>query len=378
MQQEEKMMKKTGKIIGSLLFAVAVMMTITFAQAKEYMDLSRNMSITVSVDETTKKHLSDASEADNTLCYDLYKIADIEEKDFTFTTTSNYQQLAETLKKLEQDRETDFTGLATDSMRITFGDEKSLINETDLADYSGLSLDKKIQIKQGLYLLVARGTLENTTTVEKVQMADAGESSAYGDVQLASRVRIGTEIYTILPQIICVPAKTSADGKISSPFLENGIMIYDQQIVLKSEVEPATGSIEIIKNLDSYYQTENATFVFQVDAYYPTKDTLYSSNVYAVTFTQAGEKSVLAQGLPVGAIVEVSEIYSGVNYDLTVDSPEKVELLVKDNETEKAEFYNRYNNKRTGGGGVINHFTYQIDGGEGNWSWQQIQEIKNE
>ncbi|MBQ1994073.1 MAG: hypothetical protein II243_06380, partial [Lachnospiraceae bacterium] len=146
--------------------------------------------------------------------------------------------------------------------------------------------------------------------------------------------------------------------------------LYDVNVVLKMQAEPATGSIMIDKKLVDYFgNAENATFVFRVDTYYPDENTLYSSEVYSTTFNAAGTKSIKIDGLPIGSTVKVYEIYSGINYNSSIASDQSLNVVVKEDETERVEFTNKYNRRTTGGGGITNHFEYDVTDGLGNWIW---------
>ena len=82
----------------------------------------------------------------------------------------------------------------------------------------------------------------------------------------------------------------------------------------------------------------------------------------ALTFDKVGDQSVHLTGLPAGAVVKVTEVYSGASYDLKSDNG--VETVIKANDeysqadapVAEVSFVNDVNNSTNGGYGVINHF----------------------
>ena len=142
------------------------------------------------------------------------------------------------------------------------------------------------------------------------------------------------------------------------------------KVMLKMQADPATGSIQINKKLVNYYaNAENATFVFQVDTYFPDQNTLFSSEVYSTTFTAAGTKSIRVDGLPIGSFVKIYEIYTGANYTASIESNKSLNVVVREDEVAEVDFTNTYNEKTSGGGGITNHFEYDVTDGSGNWIW---------
>ena len=104
---------------------------------------------------------------------------------------------------------------------------------------------------------------------------------------------------------------------------------------------------------------DKATFVFQIDI---TNGDKKESKVEALTFDAVGDQSVHLTGLPAGAVVKVTEVYSGASYDLKSDNG--VETVIKANDeysqadapVAEVSFVNDVNDSTNGGYGVINHF----------------------
>lgn len=374
-------MKRITKIILSLMTVLCVAFYTVGANAQEMTGLGMRqpnmdsgMSVTVQVGDGIREKLSAVPPEDGTICFDLYRIANITENGFAFQATEKYSALEEELSKASMLSDggsaPDWQALAQQAFMLAVGGEGTVVNTPSSADYTGLSLDVKNTVSKGLYLLVARETLENRTIVKSVSAVDADGGNHYADSQYAVCATAGADIYTILPQIICVPTKLSADGSAAVSTLADGEWVYDQQIVLKMSVEPASGSIRIDKTLTGHTGDEEVICVFQVDAYYPSADILYSSEVYSVTFDSSGSKSLLIEGLPIGALVHVTEVYSGANYTSSVPAPGFLDVTVRDGETVSVAFTNTRDNERSGGG-ITNHFTYQVKDGEGTWDWTQ-------
>lgn len=364
-------MKRIKKIILSLMAVLCIALYTMGVNATEVgiRQPDSGMSLKVSVGDGISEKLSAVSQEDGTICYDLYRIADITEDGFTYQVTGKFSELEGELSKAsttsDSESAPDWQALAQQALTIAVGGEGTVVNAPSGADYTGLPLDTANKIdKKGLYLLVARETLENRTVVKSVSAVD-GENH-YEDSQYAVCITAGENVYTILPQIVCVPTKISEDGSIAVSTVEEGTWVYDQQIVLKMSVEPALGAIRIDKTLTGHTGDEEVVCVFQVDAYYPTGNDLYSSEVYSVTFNGDGNKSLLIEGLPIGATVHVTEVYSGANYKSSVPAPGYLEATVSGGDTVSVAFTNTRDNDRTGGG-VTNHFTYDA----GNWNWTQ-------
>ena len=362
-------MKRIKKIILSLMAVLCIALYTMGVNATEsgIRQPDSGMSLKVSVGDGISEKLSAVPQEDGTICYDLYRIADITEDGFTYQVTDKFSELKEELSKASTTSDSgsapDWQALAQQALTIAVGGEGTVVNAPSGADYTGLPLDTANKIdKKGLYLLVARETLENRTVVKSVSAVD-GENH-YEDSQYAVCITAGENVYTILPQIVCVPTKISADGSIAVSTVEAGTWVYDQQIVLKMSVEPALGAIKIDKTLTGHTGDEEVVCVFQVDAYYDNK--LYSSEVYSVTFNGDGSKPLLIEGLPIGATVHVTEVYSGANYKSSVPAPGYLEATVSGGEPVSVAFTNTRDNDRTGGG-VTNHFTYDA----GKWNWTQ-------
>ena len=132
-------------------------------------------------------------------------------------------------------------------------------------------------------------------------------------------------------------------------------------IGLKPEQQQRTGDLIINKTLKNQNTTfgDKATFVFQIDI---TNGDKKESKVEALTFDKVGDQSVHLTGLPAGAVVKVTEVYSGASYDLKSDNGVETEIKANDEYSQadapvaEGSFVNDVNDSTNGGYGVINHF----------------------
>lgn len=369
-------MKRQIKGILSLAVAICMSAVGVATVRAESLDLTREMTVKVTAEANVAARLADV-DADKygTICYDLYRIADVTDyAGFAFETLDAYSALDDEIRAaadiLAEGEETvDWSEVAQDAAGVILGGEGSAVNALNpetTAGYASLKLGDTVSVEKGLYLLVARSSIEGATVVKSVAQADASGEGTTAETKLATYTLIDSYLYTFTPQLVCVPT-TESKSSLTEDW------VYAQEIVLKMTMAPATGSIVIDKTLTGYYDgAENATFVFQVDTYYPDETKLYASEVYGMTFTAAGSQSVTVNGLPIGATVKVSEVYSGVNYTRKVDTPEVITLTVAEGDAQHASFTNERTTNRSGGGGVTNYFVYQAqeDGSLG-WSWVQ-------
>ena len=118
--------------------------------------------------------------------------------------------------------------------------------------------------------------------------------------------------------------------------------------------------LEIKKTLNTFNSTlGGATCVFRIEA---EKDGIIYSDVKSIVFDAAGTKSiVIAEKIPAGAVVTVTEVYSGSSYEIT-SAPEQTVTIIAD-KMETVEFTNDYNDRLNGGTSVVNHFTDKAAGG---------------
>lgn len=91
----------------------------------------------------------------------------------------------------------------------------------------------------------------------------------------------------------------------------------------------------------------------------------------ALNFDAPGQKSLTVTGIPAGAQVTVTEIYTGAGYQ-AVGAASQTRQTEADRAVQVS-FENEYDGSLRGGGpAVVNHFTYEkdIEGSE-NLTWER-------
>ena len=131
------------------------------------------------------------------------------------------------------------------------------------------------------------------------------------------------------------------------------------------------GNLEITKILSNFESSEPATFVFDITASAGKnsegQDIVVYTNVASLTFTGPDTKSVLLTGIPVGATVTVTEVYSGARYVAEVTEQTAVIQPADSQTPASVSFTNSYDNTGPGGHGILNSFT-AVQSGDG-YDW---------
>lgn len=135
---------------------------------------------------------------------------------------------------------------------------------------------------------------------------------------------------------------------------------------LKPDREERKGDLVINKTLTSYNATVGgATFVFHVNV--EKRDGTVTNNVYKMEFNGAGNDSLTISDLPAGAIVTVTEEYSGASYKLVSDKDQKTTIIAQEEEGNpvSVSFTNEYDGGQNGGSGIVNRF--YMENGSVDW-----------
>ncbi len=323
------MMKKVKK--GSaLVIALALMlsaMLIPKVYAANEINTKAQCSLRFDLSDSTYDELKTLP-----ITVDLYKVADVD-------TVGNYKAAEGfTLGTINDTTTAEaWQTMAADAMAVV--EEKNLQPTVSSTVAKGFSRN----IPVGLYLVVANNT----------------HSASYE--------------YSFTPYLVSLP---------NNYFYTSGNdgWVYDVTTSLKPERNDLYGNLVIEKDLLSYNATVGgATFVFQVEAVkdYKTKadgqpeyKTVYS-DVVSITFDAAGKKQVVVEGIPAGAEVTVTEVYSGGSYTAVDKATEFTTTIISEEEgTATVTFQNDYDGRLNGGSGVINHF----EEGENGWTWTKITE----
>ena len=225
---------------------------------------------------------------------------------------------------------------------------------TPVSDFSGLdlsALSRENKDSAAKWLERAQAA-ENMVTANTAVAADptikngkAAVKNLETGLYLVSVEQLVTPnyVYTFTPYLISLPNNYYSGEGTSDAWVYN--LTGDNAIGLKPEQQQRTGDLIINKTL----KNQNTTFGDK-------------ATFEALTFDKVGDQSVHLTGLPAGAVVKVTEVYSGASYDLKSDNG--VETVIKANDeysqadapVAEVSFVNDVNNSTNGGYGVINHF----------------------
>ncbi len=214
-------------------------------------------------------------------------------------------------------------------------------------------------LSAGLYLLIARGASLGEDYVTTIQEDDGTETIA----TVAESIQY---TYTFLPELVSLPTKEPDENGVVST-ANPGDWIYQAQVTLKPEQSSRLGSLEIVKNLEGYVEGRPATFVFEVEAV--LRDEVVYSNVFTISFGEAGTQRLRIDGIPIGATVTVTEVYSGATYQLVTDASQTAVIEAED--IVSVSFVNTPTDEKKNGGSITNEFAYE----EGEWQWRQIPDV---
>ncbi|NHM16334.1 hypothetical protein GMI69_06635 [Eggerthellaceae bacterium zg-887] len=201
----------------------------------------------------------------------------------------------------------------------------------------------------------ASAEADATATVAGTATVDGLAPGLY--LIMASPASTASATYTFSPSL--VPLPTWDDVSQS--------WVYDNvEVELKASVSDRMASLEIVKTLKTMDASlGNPTFVFDVKAELDGK--VVYANVAAVSFDMAGKKSVvLADCIPVGSTVTVTEAYSGASYHATTAQSQTI-TIGADNLAPQVFFENEPTGDRKHGTGIENAFSK----GDGGWQLEQ-------
>lgn len=148
---------------------------------------------------------------------------------------------------------------------------------------------------------------------------------------------------------------------------------YQREAALKPAREPRYGSVRIRKTLTSYNATQgDVTFVFEIVARESDAEDakIVYSNVVSLTFSGTGTQEALLEHIPAGAVVTVTEVYSGANCQITL-SDDQSKTVTADGEDASPitfSFENEYDEDAKSGYGIENRFRYDTESNTYQWS----------
>lgn len=251
--------------------------------------------------------------------------------------------------------------------------EYTTVKDFDGLDVSGLDIEDKdgsaaewAKRAEAAAKLATDNSLEPTKTVATksgIVTADNLETGLY--LICPEEVVTDNYTYTFTPSLVSLPNNYYGQGGSDT-------WVYDltgaNGITLKPEQHERSGDLIINKTLVNQNVTfgDKATFVFQVDI---TKaDGTTESKVEALTFDSVGSQSAKITGLPAGAQVTVTEVYSGAAYKLTSANGVQTTITANDEysaagaPTAEVSFTNEADGRNNGGYGVVNHFELDENG----------------
>ena len=278
---------------------------------------------------------------------DLYLVAKAAEVPGYDTYTFDLQEPFQSLSIPEHATSAEWRDLANQAGDIIFDRLDTLTPAI-----SGNAGEKLTLPEAGLYAVIAHGDLD-----PYVKTVGEGEN--------ARRMSFAhTTLYDYLyqPELIALPTKApDANGIISTSNV--GEWEYNLAACLKPERERRLGAIEVTKTLLTYNQGNEGAFVFEVTV--ELDGATLSRKAYSLSFTDAGRKSFRIEDLPAGAVVTVTEVYSGAVYKLITENDQTATIIADD--TVGVGFTNDYTGTHRTGGSIENRFTKGEDG----WEWSQ-------
>ena len=331
------MMKKRWKRGGALLLALTLALSgtgILKTRAAVAVDVdlkTETLSLVVSAkafdDSGSLLVKGDETRAPERMLEDLvvklYKVATVSESG-TFTATDNFSNM-------------DVSSVAPGSGSAEIWNQRAedafeMLSADDTADHTG-----SIDLDGGSYTV--------TFSSEDVNPLETG---LYLIVPEAADSNYCT--YTFAPSLVSLP-----DNEFYET--ESDAWIYDVKVSLKPEKTPRYGSLKIIKDLVNQNTTfgDETTFIFRIDI-----DPIIgedSQKMAALNFNAVGTDQVVVDSIPAGALVTVTEVYSGAGYQLAAgSSPTQQAPVIEADNVVSVSFQNESSGSATGGYGVINSF----------------------
>ncbi|MCR4951943.1 MAG: DUF5979 domain-containing protein [Solobacterium sp.] len=239
---------------------------------------------------------------------------------------------------------------------LIFGDFPADI--TPLTRTFPLKSGEKCELESGLYLIIAHD--------------DEGTPKKSDDGVVRGSISTKMYKYVYSPVLVSMPSKTGRTDELAHTGI--GEWTNEITVVLKPEKELMHGQLKIVKSVRTFESRTDATFAFKVDAWMPEdvdsngNPTKYCyNNAVSMTFSanDLEDQFVILDGIPVGAVVEVTEVYTGASYKLvnTTYSNENHVITIEDILT--VTFENEHTHEDRTGYGVNNHFDKVDD----NWIW---------
>ncbi len=339
-------MQIAKKRLGAVLLAVCLLAALAFGGIAAYAASAGTGNNTLTVNATTNPE-DDIASAGVTV--DVYKIASATASGSTYEYTFDVAPFTELGKSYAP---ASMTGAKwqdlADQAAEMLGDAKPMASAVPAGEaITGL--------EDGLYLVVA------------------------------GKAHTALYEYTFNPTIVTLPTKEPLKDDAGNPILdedgfpiiatsqEYGDWITTASITLKSSRDSLTGSLRIAKTVENA-DGKAATCTFDIKS---TDDSPVAyENVASITFSQSGDYETLVTGIPVGAIVSVTETFAGTGYkNVSGDTSAKTivaDVLVEEGTASipSAAFVNDSDGNPHDGWGIENKFELSKTGeGDTDWDW---------
>ncbi len=325
---------------------------------------------------------------------DVYEVAavDMTGGAYAFTFTDAFAALPLTVAVLSEEGEATgetakvtggFSQIAAnqaidaETWRVLAQDAAKKIKDGGVTPVATLSIGKDAtaesrtasSLDKGLYLMIARTDASDYWYEDETAPSGEGGETVK---TLCSVAYSENNNYLFLPQLISLPYKGEflGDGKtvMSS---DEGDWVYELTVFLKPEPQSRNATLEIQKTLSNFFGKDEAIFVFNIVATVNGKTVF--SDVQEIRFTTAGTKTVsIPNRIPIGAMVTVTESYSGAHYKpadggtfpVVVGPCELTEkgLELATGQYGPAAFSNTHDGSDVFGGGIVNHYSYNGEG----------------
>ena len=331
-----------------LVFLVILMSNKILTKAEKQ---EKPCSLTVKSDVNIQEDLKKTD-----VVYDLYKIADLtktsDNNSQLLVNNENYSDLKSYIENMKDFTDKRYEKLKSELTKTIFYTGKNI-----QPDFASNPFDQTLSnLDEGMYLLIIHG---KDIPAEEYLKKKEGNDSYYTDVWS------NYYQYSFATSLITLPnAEKISKDEID---ISKEALNYDVTVIPKAEIDTRKGNITIIKEIDSYLEGQPETFIFEVTATYENQ--VIYNDVVGMTFTHAGKKeALLEKEIPVGAAVNVKEIYSG-SYQNT-SQQEQTMTVVPDAEQKMLKFHfkNCYEDSFKVNGTITNSYECKKDN-DGSTHW---------
>lgn len=345
------------------------------ARAAEALDLARKCALQVKVEPKAMEE--GGAEESPDVAIDLYKVADAVKQEgydaYRFEAIDSFAGLDVDIAVGETEDAQIWMDRARQAAAVVFAEGSSLGPDATAVKEKEADMVELAGLEPGLYLMVPRGA--DLEREDYLVRETAGEDGA----EMIQTVAYSESYtFTYSPQLMALPTRESVDGVAATS--NPGEWIYELTGMDAVESKPAIGGqfadLRIDKELTEYLAGSPATFVFTVEAV--LHDNVVYSNAVSMTFDGPGIQSeLIADKIPVGAQVTVTEVYSGAAYQVAAGSAQVQTVTMANADAGSADFaniasfQNVYDGSGREGAAITNHFEYMDDGEGLIWNWTQ-------